>query len=138
MGLFDKLTGGDDVKLTPKSALALAAITMIAIDGSIEDEELATLKSIVRGDENAFDTAFKVYKDRSVEECVTLVHQTLDDKQKVATMANLIDIAMADGMLAGAEKNLLSAYVEVFSLSEELINDIVNVIAVKNDYSIFT
>ena len=137
MGLFDKLTGGGDVKLTSKSALALAAITMIAIDGSVEEEELATLKSIVRGDENAFDTAFKVYKDRSVEECVTLVNQTLDDKQKAATMANLIDIAMADGMLAGAEKNLLSAYVEVFGLSEELIKDIVNVIAVKNDYSVF-
>lgn len=40
MGLFDKLSGSSKVQLNPKSALALAAMTVIAADGSIDDEEM--------------------------------------------------------------------------------------------------
>jgi len=67
MGIFDKLKGTKDIQLTPKSALALAALTLIGIDGAVEDDEMATLSRIVRGDQNAFDMAFTFYKDRSIE-----------------------------------------------------------------------
>ena len=49
MGIFDKLTGSKDISLSPKSALALAAMTMIGIDGSIEDDEIAILRRIIQG-----------------------------------------------------------------------------------------
>ncbi|MFH1035887.1 MAG: TerB family tellurite resistance protein [Pseudomonadota bacterium] len=137
MGLFDKLTGKKDIALTPKAALALAAMPMISADGSVEDEELATLKRIVRGDGNAFNQAFLVYKDRPIQECIGLVGAALNPQQRVAALANLLDIAMADGILAGAEQELLTAYVERFQVNEEIIKDLVDVIAVKNDFSIF-
>jgi len=82
MGIFDKLTWSKDIQLTPKSALALAAMTIIGVDGSIEEEEIATLKRIVRGDGNAYDQAFRVYKDKSIQESVQLVSKSLDEKQK--------------------------------------------------------
>lgn len=137
MGIFDKLSGSKDIQLTPKGALALAAMTMIGIDGAIEDEEVDTLRRVVRGDGNAFDQAYKVYKDKSIQECVQLVSKSLDDKQKVAVITNLLDIAMADGMLAGAEKDLMMLYLDSLKVSEEIVKDIVDVIAVKNDFSIF-
>lgn len=137
MGIFDKLTGSKDIQVTPKSALALAAMTMIGIDGSIEEEEIASLKRIIRGDENAFEHAFMVYKDQSIDECVALVSRTLDQKQKMSVIVNLLDIAMADGMLAGAEQNLMMAYINAFQIPEETVKDIIDVIAVKNDFSIF-
>lgn len=137
MGIFDKLSGSKDVILTPKSALALAAMTIIGIDGAIEEEELSVLSRIVKGDRNAFEQAFKVFKDKSLEECVQLVSKSLDEKQKVAVIANLLDIAMADGVLAGAEKNLMMLYLNSFQISEDIINTIVEVIAIKNDFSIF-
>lgn len=118
--------------------MALAAITIIAIDGSAEDEELATLHHrIVRGDDNVFDQALKVYKSKSLEECIQIVSRTLDQKQKLATMAVLLDIAMADGVLAGTEKTLILCYLNAFQFMESDIKDIVEVIAIKNDFSIF-
>ena len=51
MGIFDKLTG-KPVTLTPKSALVLSAITVIAADGVIDDAELNDLAKIVRGTKN--------------------------------------------------------------------------------------
>lgn len=137
MGLFDKIKGSQITNLDPKSALALAAMTMISIDGSVEDEEMATLRRIIRSDDLAFDKAFKAFKEKSIDESIQLVANSLDSKQKVATIANLIDIAMADGVLAGAEEKLLLAYVSIFQLSEDAIQDIVDVIAIKNDFSIF-
>lgn len=138
MGIFDKLMGSKDIKLTSKGALALAAMTMIAIDGSIEDAEVDTLLRITRGDNQAFDSALKVYKDRPVADCVQLVSSTLvDQKQRIATIAILLDIAMTDGMLAGAEKDLTMAYINAFQVSEEIVKDIAEVVALKNDFSVF-
>ena len=137
MGIFDKLMGTEDVKLTPKSALALAAMTIIGVDGVIDDDELASLSRIVRGDQDSFDKAFKLYKDISFEKCVSLVSSILDKKQKIAVVAILLDIAMADGILAGAEKKLMELYIESFQISENILKSIVEVIALKNDFSIF-
>lgn len=137
MGLFDKLLGTREIQLKPKSALALAAMTMISIDGVIEDEELDHLKRILKGDRESFDQAYKVYKDKSVSEIVELVSKQLDQKQKLCVIANLIDIAMADGILAGAEEKLLMSYISSFQLTEDSIRNIVNSAAIKNDLSIF-
>jgi len=137
MGLFDKLAGSGSSKLAPKSALALAALTMIGADGAVEDEEMDGLRRIVRGDDEAFRVAFRIYKDKNINECVSLVSNVLSDRQKVATIANLLDLAMADGMLAGAEKRLLEAYMSNFGIDEEIVKTIIEVIAIKNDFSIF-
>ncbi len=137
MGIFDKLAGTGEVQLTPKSALALAALTVIGADGVVEDEELEGLRRIVRGDEDAFSRAYKVYKAKSVGECVPLVSNVLDDRQKAAAIANLLDIAMADGVLAGAEEALLEAYLAQFDIAEDVVKTVIDVIAVKNNFSVF-
>jgi len=138
MGLFEKLSGIGAIQLAPKSALALAALTVIGADGFVEDEELEGLVRILKGDQNAFDRAFKVYKDKSITECVEIVSSLLDDKQKLAAIANLLDLAMADGRLAGTEKELLESYVRNFDLPANAVNEIVEVMAVKNDLSVFS
>lgn len=138
MGLFDRFFQGADIQLTPKAALALAALTVIASDGVIEDDEVAALVRIVRGDSKAFENAYKVFKDKSsINEMVTMVSKTLTDKQKVAAIAILIDIAMSDGIMAKTEKALLEAYIEAFQVDNDLLNAIMDVISIKNDFSIF-
>jgi len=137
MGFFDKLMGTNNIELNPKSALALAAMTIIGADGVFEDDEISILSRIVRGDQDSFNKALKLFKDTTFEKCVALVSNTLDKKQKIATIAILLDIAMADGILAGAEKKLLELYIDSFQISGETINGIVEIIALKNDFSIF-
>ncbi len=137
MGLFDKLKGNQEVKLSPKAAMALAAMTIIAADGSIDEDEIAGLRRIVRGDEKSFNEAYKVFKNRPLTDSVELVAKFLDEKQRACVIANLVDLAMADGVLAGAEERMLNTYVTNFQLPEDSVKKIVDTIEVKNNFTVF-
>lgn len=137
MGLFDKLKGNQEIKLSPKGALALASMTIIAADGQIDEDEISGLRRIVRGDEGAFNEAYKVLRNKPLLECVDAVTRFVDDKQKACIIANLVDLAMADGVLAGAEEKMLTAYVNAFKLPDDTVKKIVDVIEIKNNFSVF-
>lgn len=136
MGIFDKLTG-KPATLTPKSALVLSAITVIAADGVIDEAEINDLAKIVRGDKKSIQTAMDVLKANKFPGVIDMVAATLDEKQKLATLAILCDLAMADGVLAGEEKAILQMYMEKFNVSEAALKPIIEAIAIKNDFSIF-
>jgi uncharacterized tellurite resistance protein B-like protein len=138
MGIFDKLTGSKAVQLTPKSALVASAITVIAADGVLDEQELYDLQKIVRGDKTAVDTAIKVMQGNQLPDILSMVTASLNEKQRMATMAILLDLAMADGILAGNEQKILQMYMEKFGISETAVKPIVDAIALKNDFSIFT
>ncbi|NMB79329.1 MAG: hypothetical protein GYA23_09585 [Methanomicrobiales archaeon] len=138
MGIFDRLTGSKPVTLNPKSALVLSAITVIAADGVIDEAELNDLAKIVRGDRASINNAMEVLKANKFPGVIDMVAATLDEKQKLATLAILCDLAMADGILAGEEKVVLSMYMEKFGISEAALKPIIEAIALKNDFSIFS
>ncbi len=138
MGIFDKLTGGKSVQLTPKSALVAAAITVVASDGVLDEQELFDLQKIVRGDKIAVDTAVKVLQGGKLPEVMDAVAGVLNEKQRLTTMAILLDLAMADGILAGNEQKILQAYMEKFGISEASLKPVIDTIALKNDFSVFS
>ena len=134
MGIFDKLGGKSELNLTSQGALLLASFTMIGIDGDIDDDEVAIVQRIDRGNRSNTDweNALKLWRKKSIIECIELVSNTLDKNEQVTVMANLIDIAMADGVLEGDEKNLLEKYIESFDVDIATIESIVDVISIKN------
>lgn len=136
MGLFDKLTG-KPAQLTPKSALVAAAITVVAADGVVDEAELNDLAKIVRGDRKSIDTAIAVMKANPFPAVMDLIANCLDEKQKIATLTILCDLAMADGVLAGEEQKILSMYMEKFKIPEATMKPIIEAIGIKNDFSIF-
>jgi len=138
MGLFDKLTGSKSVTLTPTSALVAAAITVIASDGVIDEQELFDLQKIVRGDRNTIETATKFIQGTPIPETIEKVAGVLNEKQRLTTMAILLDLAMADGILAGNEQKLLQMYMEKFGISEQTLKPVIDAIALKNDFSVFS
>lgn len=138
MGLFDKLTGHKNVALSPQAGLLLAAITMVAIDGDVDDDELAIIRRLDGSQStDAWESALKTYRTKSVKECVDLASSAMNMEQRLVAVANLIDIAMADGGLAGAEKSLLETYVSTFGVAESAVTRIVEVISIKNDKGLF-
>jgi uncharacterized tellurite resistance protein B-like protein len=137
MGIFDKLTG-KSATLTPKSALVLSAITIIAADGRIDEAELNDLAKIVRGDRKSIDIAMEVLRVNKFPAVIDLVAAMLDENQKLATLAILCDLAMADGVLAGEEKTVLQLYMDKFGIPEAKLQPIIEAIAIKNDFSIFS
>ena len=83
--------------LTPKAALLLSAITMAAIDGKLNRNEMAIINRLdgfsLSGE---WDLAIAVWDVTPIDECVTLIAQTLSENQQRVAMANMVDIAMAD------------------------------------------
>lgn len=137
MGIFDRLTG-KSAELNPKSALVLSALTVIAADGVIDEAEVNDLAKIVRGDRKSIDTAVQVLKANPFPGVIDLIAKTLDEKQKIATLAIMCDLAMADGVLAGEEKQILQMYMDKFGVPEATMKPIIEAIAIKNDFSIFS
>ncbi len=69
MGLFDKLNSSSGLH-SPKSAMILAAITMIAIDGEVDEAEVDILRRLARGDDQAFEAAVKFWKANDLDACI--------------------------------------------------------------------
>ncbi len=139
MGLFDKLTGTKNVQMTPKTALVLSAITVIASDGVLDEAELVDLAKVVRGDRRVVDSAIQVLKAKTqLPEIMKMVTDGLNEKQRIATIAIILDMAMADGVLAPAEEKLIQEYITMFGLSDEVLKPIFDTIAIKNDFSVFS
>ncbi|MEM7361131.1 MAG: TerB family tellurite resistance protein [Pseudomonadota bacterium] len=131
---------GDNYRLTltPKAALLLSAITMCAIDGDLDKNEIAIINRLDgTSTTDSWDLAIMVWDETPVDECVTMIAETLDAAQQRVAMANMVDIAMADGFLDEAENVLLRAYAGAFDVSEQDIEKIVDVITIKNDKSKF-
>ena len=138
MGIFSKLTGEQEISLSPQGGLLLSAITMIAIDGDIDDDEISILQRLNRtGNSNDFDAAFKVWKTKELEDCIKLAANAMNQQQQLTAIANLVDIAMADGFLVGNEEKLLEAYVAAFDVPVPEIEKIVEVICIKNNKELF-
>ena len=140
MSIFDKLRGSSASNLTPRSAMLLACISMIGVDGHVDDDEIEIIHRIDgRQNTTAWEQAVRAWRQvRDARDCVALTAPLLDEAQRRFTLANLVDIAMADGVLAGAEEQLLSAYLEAFELTEAFVDAVAEAISSKNDRSVFS
>jgi uncharacterized tellurite resistance protein B-like protein len=124
--------------LTPKAALLLSTITMAAIDGKLDRNEIAIINRLDGFSlSEEWDLAIAVWEATPVEECIILISQTLNPKQQRVAMANMVDIAMADGAFDQNENVLLRAYVNAFDVLDEDVERIVDLITIKNDKSLF-
>jgi uncharacterized tellurite resistance protein B-like protein len=115
----------------------LAALSVIASDGSVVNAETSDMGKIVRGDEENFSLACHTFANTTYEECVNMVAGSLTEQQQVALIAILLDLAMADGVLANAEEKLISAYVAKFGITPKVFGELCHYISMKNNLSLF-
>lgn len=124
--------------ITPKAALLLSTITMAAIDGDLDRNEIAIINRLDGASlSSEWDLAIAVWDVTPVDECISLVATKLNSKQQRVAMANMVDIAMADGVFDENENMLLRAYAKEFKIDDGDVEKIVDVITIKNDMSIF-
>lgn len=120
--------------LTPRAALLLAAITVSAVDGELNTNEIAIINRLDGFTTSVdWDFAIGVWNDTPMDDCVALVAKSLDQRQQRICLANLVDIAMADGSLHPSENMLLRAYTSIFDVPDREVAQIFDVITLKND-----
>jgi len=124
--------------LTPKSALLLAAITITAIDGDLDVNEVAIINRLDGfSTSNDWEIAIAIWNETPLEDCISMVANALSQNQQRIAIANMMDIAMADGSLHESENTLLRAYTAAFDVDDSDVERIVDVITLKNDKSSF-
>jgi uncharacterized tellurite resistance protein B-like protein len=149
MGLFDMFKG-DSEEMTPHLAFATSLIYMIGADGHIANEEVGQLLAVLGGEEKGgvigvgqnnrqlLDRGQKYYQNHSVDEFLAEASPKLTDAQKMCILTNLLDSSLADGQPAPSEQEVFQKFLQAFEISESRFQPFFDVIALKNDRSVFT
>ncbi|KHD06318.1 Tellurite resistance protein TerB [Candidatus Thiomargarita nelsonii] len=149
MGLFDMFKE-DNQEMTPHFAFAASLIYMIGADGTVAPEEVGQLLSVLGGEDSdgvigvgannqqLLDRAFKYYKKTQVDTFLSEITPILTDAQKMCMLTNLLDSSLSDGTAAPEEQELFNHFLQAFDISEERFKPFFDVIALKNERSVFT
>jgi uncharacterized tellurite resistance protein B-like protein len=137
MGLFDVFKGDSAQAMTPKLAFAASLIYMMSSDGQVEEEEIGQLISAIGGDRATLDNALKYARKNKVDAFLDQAATVLSEPQKLCALTNLCDSLLADGNAAPAEQVLFGKFLTAFGVSEERFRPYFDVIAMKNDRSVF-
>jgi uncharacterized tellurite resistance protein B-like protein len=149
MGLFDMFKG-DSEEMTPHFVFATSLIYMIGADGKVEHEEVGQLLAVLGGEESGgtigvgannqklLDRAFRYYQKNSIDAFLAEVTPLLTDAQKMCILTNILDSSLSDGDSAPEEQQLFEKFLQAFEISEERFKPFFDVIALKNDRSVFT
>lgn len=144
MGLFDKVLGTSTIdKLTEAEGMAGIALCAVAADGQITDEEAAGLGTtlsrmqLYSGMSNkqvndVFGKLVKVIRQSGVDQLLTLSAASVRPELKATAFAVAADLVMADGHVAGQEKQFLEKIQRTLGVDDPTALKIVEVIAIKN------
>ncbi|WP_353571563.1 TerB family tellurite resistance protein [Candidatus Albibeggiatoa sp. nov. BB20] len=150
MGLFDMFSGDSSAEMTPHLAFATSLIYMMSADGHIENEEVGQLLSVLGGENQGgaigvgannrklLERALKYAQSNAPEQFFTEIVPILSDAQKMCILTNILDSSLSDGSAASQEQELFAQFLKAFSVSEERFAPFFEVIALKNDRSVFT
>jgi uncharacterized tellurite resistance protein B-like protein len=129
--------GKRDIELTPMLSLAVASIYMIAVDGSLADEEMGQLVATFGDNELVEDAVEYIKQNQDVEETISKISNLLNRDQKEVMLINLLDTLLADGEAEESEKELFFAFAHSFGFEQGDLEKFFDVISVKNNLGIF-
>ena len=136
MGLFDVFKS-DPVKLTPRLALAVGLLYMMASDGQIESEEIGQLQSVVGGDQELINTAVKNIRSVKYEQFLTDAAALLNERQKLCLLINMADSLLSDGRAEQSEQQAFVKALSQFGMTEDGFKAYFETLAIKNNRSVF-
>jgi uncharacterized tellurite resistance protein B-like protein len=136
MGLFDMFKT-EAPKLSPRLALAVGLLFMMASDGQIEQEEIGQLQSVVGGDEQLIQAAIKYLRAVPYDQFLTEANALLNPQQKLCVLINMADSLLSDGRAAQSEQAAFNKALAGFGMTEDGFKVYFETLAVKNNRSIF-
>jgi uncharacterized tellurite resistance protein B-like protein len=110
---------------------------MMASDGEIEAEEIGQLQSVVGRDQDLINNAVKYLRSVKYEQFLFDASSLLNTKQKLCLLVNMADSLMSDGKADEKEQLMFADALAAFGSSGEGFKDYFEIIALKNDHSIF-
>ncbi|MBU6381185.1 MAG: TerB family tellurite resistance protein [Betaproteobacteria bacterium] len=136
MGLFDMFKS-EPPKLSPRMALAVGLLHMMAADGQIEEEEIGQLQSVVGGNRELLETAVKYWRAVNFEQYLQAAPAVLNEDQRLCLLVNACDSLLSDGVAAPQEQTMFGRLLNAMSVTEDQFRPYFQAIAVKNNRSVF-
>lgn len=143
MGLFDKVIGTTNEKLTDREGFAGIALCAIAADGVITEEEALGLGTTLnrmklfrglsqRQVSDVFGKVAKIAKNQGVESLMKHSAEAVPADLKPTAFAVAADLLFADGDVAPEERKFLEKIQYSLGVSDDVALKIVEVVAIKN------
>ena len=136
MGLFDAFKS-EPPKLSPRLALAVGLLFMMASDGEIEAEEIGQLQSVVGRDQDLINNAVKYLRSVKYEQFLTEAAALLNESQKLCLLINMADSLLSDGRAEQSEQQAFGKALTQFGMTEDGFKHYFETLAIKNNRSVF-
>ena len=120
MGIFDGF-GGSQVKLDAPTALAAGMVYISAADGHLDESERLNILKVIP-DDRVLRNGLEYCRRNGVQQFIQAAANLLTPQQKMCMLLNMADMAMGDGHLDEAERQLLVQFQNAFGISDDQIS----------------
>lgn len=132
----EEITPEGICELTPVSAFCASLHAMTQCDNGVAAEEIEYLSRMLQ-DPDAWAGGAQYLADSGVDHLLSQLPGRLGPAQKRCLIANLLGVAMADGLLRGREQELLERFREALAFPFAEYAAIQDVLMTKNNLQVF-
>ncbi|MEW6304159.1 MAG: TerB family tellurite resistance protein [Verrucomicrobiota bacterium] len=124
-------------QLTPLVAFCASLQAMIEADGTVDKEELAILSHAI-SNPLTIAQGISYLKEHGLDALLERLQKVLDRPRRQCLLANLIAVAMADGLLRSREQELMDRFRIALGMDEQQYEALFHTLMLKNCLSLFT
>ena len=131
-GEFEPITSDKLRDLTPHLAMAVSIVYMMSADGSIGQEEIGQLESMIGEFEGLQQYALQFVRKIKRNDFLNEAKHVLDKQQKLCVLLNVCDSMMSDESVGVLEDKLFVSMLDAFSVKESSFKKYYEVLELKN------
>jgi len=121
--------------LSPFEALISALMYIASEDDEVSVEENDYILKIAKNDQAILNTAHDFYHEQPIELLFSILHKC-NNEQKFCIMANLLELAMCDGVLHSKELKLIRLFARSMGMNDEEYETIKQIMVMKNQIGV--
>jgi len=131
-GEFEPITSDKLSDLTPHLAMAVSIVYMMSADGSIGQEEIGQLETMVGEFEGLQQFALQFVRKIKRSDFLNEAKHVLDKQQRLCVLLNVCDSMMSDESVGILEDKLFVSMLDAFAVKESAFKKYYEVLELKN------
>jgi hypothetical protein len=121
--------------MSPFEALIAGLMFLASEDDNVSIEENDYILKVANNDQETLNVAHNFFQNQPIETLFDVL-QTCEDEQKYCIMANLLELAMCDGVLHSKELKLIRMFAKSMDIEDEEYETIKQIMVMKNQTGI--
>jgi uncharacterized tellurite resistance protein B-like protein len=131
-GEFELITSDKLSDITPHLAMAVSIVYMMSADGTIGQEEIGQLETMIGEFEGLQQYALQFVRKVKRSDFLNQAKHALDKQQRLCVLLNVCDSMMSDESVGMLEDKLFVSMLDAFSVKESAFKKYYEVLELKN------